>query len=302
MSAPVLTKAPAPPARRPAPAPRRRPALMAPAVVNAVLVVGLAYMLLPLTWLVIAATKDRRDLFGTGGFELARFDLWDNLARLFTENGGVYGRWLLNSVLYAGGGALVGALVCVAAGFAFDKYRFRGKERLYGLVLLGVLVPATATALPTYLLASEVGLVNSFWGVFLPMLVNPFGVYLARVFSASYVPDEVLEATRIDGASEPVAFWRVALPMLRPAFVTIFLFQFTAAWNNFLLPLLMLSDDRLYPVSLGLYMWNASSRATQPELYPLVVTGSLVAVVPLVLAFVLLQRHWRSGLTAGAVK
>jgi multiple sugar transport system permease protein len=137
--------------------------------------------------------------------------------------------------------------------------------------------------------------------VFIPVLFNPFGVYLGRIFAQGYVPDEILEAARVDGAGELTTYVRVALRMLGPGLVTVFLFQLTAIWNNFFLPMVMLSDQDLYPVSLGLYQWN-SQASVSPEYYPVVITGSLLAVLPLILAFVLLQRFWRSGLTAGAVK
>jgi multiple sugar transport system permease protein len=172
---------------------------------------------------------------------------------------------------------------------------------VFGLVLMGVMVPTTALALPMYLLASKVGVVNTYWAVLLPCLVNPFGVYLARVFCAGYIPLEVLEAARIDGTAELRIFWSVGLPMVKPGYFTIFLFQFTAIWNNFFLPLVMLSNNKLFPLSLGLYAWNTQTHAF-PEFYPLVVTGALLAILPLVLAFVILQRHWKAGLSAGAVK
>lgn len=269
--------------------------------VNGALALATLYMLFPLVWLVTAATKDTGGLLAGDALSFEDFNLGENLSRLADYGDGVYFRWYLNSLLYAGGGALGCALICVAAGYAFDKYAFRGKEKLFGVVLLGVLVPTTATALPMYLLASETGLVNTYWAVLIPVLVNPFGVYLSRVFSAGYVPDEALEAARIDGAGELRAFWSIGLRMIMPGFVTVFLFQFTAIWNNFFLPLVMLSDRDLFPLSLGLYAWNTNTRG-EPEFYPLVVTGSLLAVVPLIVAFVSLQRHWKAGLTAGSVK
>ncbi|OKK06907.1 sugar ABC transporter permease [Streptomyces sp. CB03234] len=271
------------------------------AAVNGALLLSAAYMLFPLVWLVTAATKDAGGLLAGNAFSFEGFDLAGNLTRLAEYGDGVYFRWYLNSLLYAGGGALVCSLICVAAGYAFDKYDFRGKEKLFGAVLMGVLVPTTALALPMYLLASRTGLVNTYWAVLIPVLVNPFGVYLARVFSAGYIPNEALEAARIDGAGELRAFWSIGLRMIMPGFVTVFLFQFTAIWNNFFLPLVMLSDQRLFPLSLGLYAWNSNAHA-EPDFYPLVVTGSLLAVVPLVVAFVSLQRHWKAGLTAGSVK
>lgn len=261
--------------------------------VNVVLLIAAVYTLFPLIWLVSAATKDAGNLLGGDVFSLQGFDLAHNLSELTAYQDGIYFRWYGNSLLYAGAGALGCALVSVAAGYAFDKYRFRGKEKLFALVLLGVLLPSTALSLPLYLLAVETGTVNTYWAVLIPALVNPFGVYLSRIFSAGYIPDEVLEAARIDGAGELRAFWSVGLRMVVPGFVTVFLFQFTAIWNNFFLPLVMLSDKDLYPLSLGLYNWHSNANA-DPSFYPMVVTGSLLAVTPLIIAFVTLQRHWKA--------
>ncbi|MEU3396288.1 carbohydrate ABC transporter permease [Streptomyces filamentosus] len=280
-------------------APRSR--WLSKGAVNGVLLLATAYMLFPLAWLVTAATKDAGGLLAGNAFSFEGFDLGGNLARLAEYHDGIYFRWYLNSLLYAGVGAAACALISVAAGYAFHVYDFRGKEKLFGLVLLGVLVPTTALALPMYLLASELGIVNTYAAVLLPVLVNPFGVYLSRVLCAAYVPEEALEAARIDGAGELRVFWSIGLRTVMPGFVTVFLFQFTAVWNNFFLPLVMLSDQKLFPLSLGLYAWNSNAHA-EPGYYPLVVTGSLLAVVPLVLAFVSLQRHWKAGLTAGSVK
>jgi multiple sugar transport system permease protein len=303
----VDTLPPKQPTASPTPdaAPRPQPVLRSSwssrAVVNTVLAIVAVYTLMPLSWLLVNATKDNGDLFGSPGFRLGDFNLFGNVAGLFAYHDGVFGRWMVNSLLYSVAGALAATLISLLAGYAFATYSFRGREKVYGLVLLGILVPPTVVSLPMYLLASEAGLVNTYWSVLIPSLVNPFGVYLARVFAESYVPNETIEAARMDGAGELRAFRSVALPMLAPAFVTIFLFTFTASWNNFFLPLVMLNDSSLYPVGLGLFSWNAVL-PQEPQLYALVVTGSLLSVVPLAVAFLLLQRHWRSGLTAGAVK
>ncbi|MCI3274441.1 carbohydrate ABC transporter permease [Streptomyces cylindrosporus] len=278
-----------------------RPRLLGRATVNVVVALSVLYTLLPVLWLVLAAGKTRDALFSSDILSFKDFAFGQNLHDLFAMDGGQYGRWYLNSLLYAVLGAAIGALVSVACGYAFDKYRFRHKEKLFGLVLAAVMVPQTVLALPLYLMASGTGLVNTFWAVFIPVLFNPFGVYLGRIFSQGYVPDEVLEAARIDGAGELTTYARVALRMLGPGLVTVFLFQLTAIWNNFFLPMVMLSDQDLYPVSLGLYTWNSSATVT-PDYYPVVIMGSLLAVLPLILAFALLQRFWRSGLTAGSVK
>lgn len=275
--------------------------LLSRGAVNAVVGVAVLYTMLPVLWLVLAATKNRDALFNSDVLSFKDFSFFDNLGALFAMDGGIYGRWYVNSLLYAVLGAAIGAMISIAAGYAFDKYQFRHKEKMFGLVLAAVMVPQTVLALPLYLLASGTGLVNTFWAVFIPVLFNPFGVYLGRIFSQGYVPNEVLEAARMDGASELKMYARVALRMLGPGVVTVFLFQLTTIWNNFFLPMVMLSNQKLYPVSLGLFQWNSSS-TTSPEYYPVVIMGSLLAILPLIIAFTLLQRFWKSGLTAGAVK
>ncbi|MGW8884272.1 carbohydrate ABC transporter permease [Streptomyces sp. NPDC055749] len=286
-----------------APAPARPPRGLAlssvPVLVFMTLVAG--YMLLPVYWLLISATKSQSDLVTTPGLLPADWHLGENLTALFTQQDGVYLRWLGNSLAYAGAGAAVGTLLAAMAGYALAVYRFKGREAIFSMILGGVLVPATALALPLFLLFAEVDATNSFWSVFLPSVVSPFGVYLARIFAAASIPEEVIEAARIDGAAEWTIFRTIALRMMSPALVTVFLFQFVVIWNNFLLPLIMLQDERLYPVTLGLFTWQSqTSRA--PELQTLTLVGALVSVVPIVITFLLLQRYWRAGLAAGAVK
>ncbi len=263
-------------------------------------VVGV-YFLLPAWWLIVSSTKGPSTLYASEGLWFSHFELWSNLTGLFSYNGDIYLRWLINTVLYAGIGALVATVLSSAAGFALAKYRFRGRELIFSIILGGVLVPGTALALPLYLLMSKVHLTNTYWSVFLPSIVSPFGVYLARIYAAASVPDELLEAARIDGAGEVRTFVSIAARIMSPAMVTIFLFQFVAIWNNFFLPLVMLSNQRLYPVTLGLYSWN-DQYGQAPQLVSYVIIGSLVSVIPLIIAFLSLQRFWRSGLTAGSVK
>jgi multiple sugar transport system permease protein len=162
-------------------------------------------------------------------------------------------------------------------------------------------VPATALALPLYLMFSAVGLANTYWAVLLPSLVNPFGVYLLRIYAEAAVPDDLLEAGRIDGANEARIFFSVVLRILTPGLVTVFLFQFVGIWNNYFLPLVMLSDPTLYPITLGLTSWS-SFADRQPELYQLTIGGAFVSVVPLMIVTAVLQRYWRAGLTQGSVK
>ncbi|HXV92809.1 MAG TPA: carbohydrate ABC transporter permease [Pseudonocardia sp.] len=265
------------------------------------LVIMAGYFLLPVYWLVVNATKSQRDLVSTNGFWFANPQLGQNLSDLFARDGGVFPRWALNSLLYAGLGAAIGTILAAMAGYGIAKYRFRGREVLFGFALGGVLVPATALALPLFLMFAGVGLTNSFWAVFLPSIVSPFGVYLSRVYAAASVPDELLEAARVDGAGEMRIFFTIVVRILAPALVTVFLFQFVAVWNNFLLPLIMLQDQRLFPLTYGLYLWQTQV-SRDPALQTLTIVGSLVSVVPLVITFLVLQRFWRAGLTAGSIK
>lgn len=267
----------------------------------AVLAVVAVYFLVPVYWLVISSTKSPADLYGSFGFWFKNPTFLQNMSRVFTYQDGIYLRWLLNSVLYAGVGALLATLFAAATGYVLAKYHFKGREALFNFVLAGVLVPGTALALPMYQLFSTVHLVNTYWAVLIPSLVSPFGVYLARVYAAASVPDSLLEAARIDGVGEVRIFFSVVLRLMTPVLVTVFLFQFVGVWNNYFLPLVMLSNDKLYPITLGLTTWQAGS-ARNPQLLQTTIGGALVSVVPLAIAMIVLQRFWRGGLTEGSVK
>jgi len=266
----------------------------------------LLYFLLPLFWLVVSATKTTSDLFSTFGLWFSGdFSLLRNIHDTFTYDGGVYGRWMLNTLAYsvvsAGGATLLAAL----GGYGFAKFRFRGNNALFGLVLGSIMVPTTALAIPTYLLFSKFGLVNTPWAIILPSLVSPFGLYLMRVYAQDAVADATLEAARLDGAGELRIFFQVVLRSLAPGLVTVLLFTLVATWNNYFLPLIMLNDPKLYPITVGLSAWSSQAvggSGSSAELLALVVTGSLLSVIPLIAAFLMLQRYWQSGLTTGGVK
>lgn len=266
----------------------------------AVMFIALVYFLFPVYVLVVAATKQQSQLATTSGV-VPRGALPSNIGSLFTRDNGIYLRWLLNSVLYAVGGAVIGTLLSALAGYALAKYRFRGREFVFNVILGGVLMPATALALPLFLIFTKAGLTNSYWSVLLPSNVSPFGVYLSRIFASASVPDELIEAGRLDGSGEFRIFFSIATRLMAPALVTIFLFQFVAIWNNFFLPLVMLQDQSLYPVTLGLFSWQ-SQISRSPDLQTLTITGAVIAVIPLIIMFLSLQRFWRGGLSAGSVK
>ncbi len=279
---------------------RRNPPNRSAVLVTALMFVVSIYFLLPAYWLVVSSTKGPTSLYSSEGLWFSHFDLWKNLSGLFSYNSGIYLRWILNTVIYAGVGSFLATLLSALAGYALAKYRFKGRELVFGIILGGVLVPGTALALPLYLLMSKVHLTNSYWSVLLPSIVSPFGVYLARVYATSAVPDELLEAARVDGSGEGRTFFKISMRLMSPALVTIFLFQFVAIWNNFFLPLVMLSNEKLYPVTLGLYSWN-NEYGQAPQLVSYVIIGAAISVIPLIIAFLSLQRFWRSGLAAGSL-
>ncbi|MGW1783348.1 carbohydrate ABC transporter permease [Streptomyces sp. NPDC002143] len=264
------------------------------------LLLGALYCLLPVAWVVIASTKSGRELFSTFTF-LPGTGFADNLKDLNAYRDGVYWTWMGNSALYAGLGALLSTCVSAVSGYALAIYRFRGRETMFNILLAGVLMPPIILAVPQYLLMANADLTDSYWSVLLPQILSPYGVYLARIYAAAAVPADVVEAGRMDGASEWRIFTRIALPMMIPGLVTVFLFQFVAVWNNFLLPYIMLSDDEKFPITLGLFTLLEQG-SNQPALYTLVITGAFLAVIPLVALFLVVQRFWSLDLLSGAVK
>ena len=265
-----------------------------------VLLLGIVYALLPVAWVVLASTKNNTELFNYSAFKPGGA-FFGNVSALTSYRGGIFWNWALNTAIYAGGGGILSAALSALTGYAFAKYRFRGKGFLFNLILVGVLVPAVVLAVPQYLLVAKLGLADSYWSVLIPSIVSPYGIYLARIYAGASVPDEVIEAARMDGSGELRTFLRVGVPMMAPGLVTIFLFQFVAIWNNFLLPWMMLSSDTKFPLTVGLYTLLTQGTQT-PALYTVVITGALLSIIPLVVLFFLLQRFWRVDLSAGSVK
>ncbi|MFF5217900.1 carbohydrate ABC transporter permease [Micromonospora sp. NPDC000442] len=265
------------------------------------------YFLVPFWWVVVNSSKDAPGLFGGGNtlWFAEQVDYLGNLRQLFTYDGGIYLRWLLNSTLYALAGGIGATVLAVMAGYGFAKYRFAARRFSFAVVLGALMVPATALVIPTFIMFARLGLTNTVWAVILPSLLNPFGVYLMHVYARDAVPDEILDAARADGAGEIRTFLQIALPLMRPAVVTVLLLSAVASWNNYFLPLAMLSDNRLFPVTVGLGLWQgvaSANNAGGTSLWSLIILGSLVSVVPLIIAFFSLQRHWRGGLSVGGLR
>lgn len=265
-----------------------------------VLLVGAFYCLIPVAWVYVAATKTRGELFTTFTFAPGT-GLGENLTALFAYEGGQYLLWCLNSLIYSGVGSLLSVLVSTMAGYGLAKYEFRGRSFLFLSILAGVLIPGIVLAVPQYLLLSQLGLVGTHWSVLLPSIVSPFGIYLSRVYAMSAVPQETLEAARIDGAGEWRIFRTIVLPLMVPGMVTVFLLQFIGTWNNFLLPYIMLSDQSRYPLTVGLFTLLAKG-SSSPALYSVAITGAAVSIIPLLALVLFLQRYWRLDLVSGGLK
>lgn len=262
------------------------------------------YALVPLAWLVINATKTQAGLFSSFGLWFDDdFVLFQNIWETLTYRDGIFVRWLGNTLLYVVVGAGGATLLATLAGYGLAKFRFAGRRAIFAVVLGAIAVPGTALAVPTFLMFSQMGLTNTPWAIIIPSLISPFGLYLIWVYAADSVPTEILEAARMDGAGEFRTFFTITIRLLAPGIVTVLLFTVVATWNNYFLPLIMLSDPTWYPLTVGLNQWSAqaSGVAAQP-IYNLVITGSLLTIIPIVVAFLGLQRFWQSGLSAGSVK
>jgi multiple sugar transport system permease protein len=273
-------------------------------LVHILMILFLCYFLIPLFWLLISSTKTNAGLFSTFGLWFGeKFNFVQNLKDLFAYDDGSFALWMRNTAVYAVIAAVGSSLIATMAGYAFAQYRFAGRNMLFGVVLVSIFVPLSVFAVPLFLLMSKTGLSNSLLAVILPGLVNPFGVYLMRIYAEGAISPEVVDAARVDGAGEFRIFATIVFRLLAPGFVTVLLFAFVGAWNNYFLPLLLLTKSDLYLLTVGLAYWN--SLASQPGvaqvLYILVIAGSLVAIVPIMILFLFLQRYWQAGLNLGSV-
>ncbi|SDY77913.1 carbohydrate ABC transporter membrane protein 2, CUT1 family [Herbiconiux ginsengi] len=269
-----------------------------------VMAIFVIYSVVPLVWLIVNATKDQGDLFSTFGLWFGPdFNLFQNIADTLTYRNGIFVQWFGNTLLYVVVGAGGATFLATLAGYGLAKFNFPGRRAVFAVVLGAVAIPGTALAVPTFLMFSQLGITNTPWAVILPSLISPFGLYLVWTFASDAVPTEILEAARMDGAGEFRTFFTISLRLLAPGIVTVLLFAVVATWNNYFLPLIMLSEPTWYPLTVGLSQWSAQSTgvAAQP-IYNLVITGALLTIVPIVIAFLFLQRFWQSGLSAGSVK
>jgi len=214
---------------------------------------------------------------------------------LFVNQG--MGRYMVNSVALASLATLLALLFTVPAGYAFAKLRFKGRDRLFQMLIGALVIPGQIGTLPLFLMLKQMGLVNTYAGALVPWLASIFGLFLVRQYALS-IPDEMLEAARIDGATESQIFRRVVLPTLQPIIVTLALFVFLGSWNDFLWPLIILTDQSNYTLPVAL---AALSREHVQDI-ELMMAGSVITVAPVLILFLALQRYYIRGMLAGSVK
>jgi multiple sugar transport system permease protein len=291
-----------PPAVAGGPRPRSRRRRRTNLTATVILIIGGLYCVLPALWILVAATKSNATLFSTAPYAPSLPGaFFSNMSGILTYSHGIFLRWWLNSIIYAVGGGVLSTAIAGAAGYALAKYTFTGSRAVFRIIVAAVLLPQILLAVPQYLLLAKFGLTNSYESVLLPQLVSPFAIYLCKIYAEAAVPDELMEAVRMDGGSEFRIFWSVGTRLMLPVLVTVLLLQFIAIWNNFLLPFVMLNNTNLDPLTLGLYGMLMPTGG-QPNQYSLVIGGVFLTIVPLAILFLSLQRFWRIDLISGGVK
>lgn len=249
----------------------------------------------PLLWMVSASLMAPGETSQTPPPLLPREATLENYRQLFAQL--QMGRFVRNSILLASAVTLLSLLLNSMAGYAFAKLRFSGRERLFRGLLAALVIPAQVAMLPLFLLLKSLGLVNTYAGVILPSMATIFGIFLVRQFALG-IPDSLLEAARMDGASEIRIYWKIVLPLLTPILVTLALFTFLASWNDFLWPLIILTDDDRYTLPVAL----ASLSREHVQDNELMMAGSVVTIIPVLLLFLVLQRYYIEGIMLGGVK
>jgi multiple sugar transport system permease protein len=262
---------------------------------HATLLFGAALTLIPLLWMLSASFMPAGEASSLPPRMVPRLWTLEHYTTLFSRLD--LARHFANSSLVAVGSTLISLVVNSLAGYAFAKLRFRGRDRLFAVLLAGLVIPAQVGMLPLFLLLKEIGLVNSLWGAIVPGMASIFGIFLVRQFALG-IPNQLLDAARIDGASEFRIYGSIVLPLLAPILVTLGAFTFLAAWNDFMWPLIVLSDEKLYTLPVALA--NLSGEHVQDT--ELMMAGAVLTVLPTILVFLALQRAYVRGVMMGSVK
>ncbi len=268
---------------------------LASILLHAALVLGAAATLFPLFWMITASLMPTGEANTYPPRVLPSRVTFEHYGELFTRLN--LGRAFFNSTLLAVAVTLLSLLLNSMAGYAFAKLRFRGRGKVFGFLLAALVLPSQVAILPLFLLLREMHLISTYWGVILPGMASIFGIFLVRQYALS-IPDELLDAARIDGASEFRIYSEIVLPLCRPILVTLAIFTFLGTWNDFLWPLVVLTDQSKYTLPVALA--NLFGEHVQDT--ELMMAGSVLTVLPVLLLFLFLQRHYIQGLLMGGVK
>lgn len=263
-------------------------------VVGTVLALGAFLTAFPFLWMVVSAFKPFSEAIAYPPHLLPEEPTLEYLLTLFQELD--FGRYLLNTLALVAI-SMVGLLAMAMAGYGFAKFTFRGREALFFLVLMTMMIPVQVTMIPTFLIINAVNLTDTLIGIALPTLVTGFSVFLFRQFMTT-IPTEILEAARLDGAGEMLVFWRIVMPMSKPILAVQVVLTFIASWNSFLWPLILASDERNYTLSVGVALLNQQI-ATNPALQ---MAGAAVMVVPILVVFMVFQRYVVQGFALSGLK
>jgi multiple sugar transport system permease protein/alpha-1,4-digalacturonate transport system permease protein len=263
--------------------------------INLILITGAIAMLFPIFWMFSIALKPANEIFTPTPQLLPRQVAWGNFAIGWERSH--FSSYFFNSLIVALGAVAFSVLFNSMAGFGFAKYRFRGRDALFLLILSALMIPEQVKIVPLYLLMVKIGWVNTFQGLIIPVISQAFGVFLMRQYMTT-IPDDLLEAARIDGASEWRIFWQVALPLCVPAIATNTIFQFMWRWNALLWPLIVTRNEKMYTVQLGLALFQADTSVAGGPIMAM----ALISIIPIVVIFVLLQRYFIQGIALTGLK
>jgi multiple sugar transport system permease protein len=263
------------------------------------------FTLIPIWWIFVSSTKTVPNLNSTFGFWFAHpFVLFTNVRDVFSnKEDGSFLQWLSNTAIYAGAGALGATVLSAMAGYGFARFSFRGRNALFLFVMAALLIPIAAFAVPLYLVYAKVHLDSTMPGIFIPFMVSPVSVYLMRVYVGGSVPRELMDAARIDGAGEARIFLRVAVPLMIPAIVTVFMLNVVSSWNNYFLPFIINNNAKLNTLTQGLALWMSHTNiaGSSEDFTVLTIAAGMLTITPLIALFLVLQRYWRGGLLLGSI-
>ena len=264
---------------------------------HAALLITAALVLVPFMWMISLSIKPAGEIFQeTFSFWPEQFHGLENYTRALTD--APLPRYMLNGVIVCTAILVLQILVCAPFAYALAKLDFPGRNVLFALVLIGLLLPREVLALPLFVLAHWLGILDTYAALILPYVVSPFGIFLFRQFFKT-IPDDVVHAARLDGLSELAIVWRIMVPMALPAVIAFGIFSVVSVWNNLFWPLIAVQSEHLMPPPLGILAFKDAEAGS--NFGPLMAAATIV-VAPLVICFLLAQRWFVEGLTSGAVK